>query len=311
MKTERYNVSIIVPAYNEEASVSILHREIVNIMRSIDCVYEIIFVDDGSTDGTLAELKKLSPARIISFANNSGKSQALQAGFYEASGDYILTLDGDLQDDPSEIPRFINKAREGADLVCGWKKKRMDPVSKKIISKFANFVARKFSRVNIHDMNCGFKLYKSNVVKSLELYGDMHRYIPFIVSGMGFSVGEIPVNHRPRRYGKTKYGPGRLTRSLFDFFTLIFLRKFTDRPMHFFGFWGFLLSCVGFLSLFYLSWLKIVKETPIGNRPLLIFGILLVIIGFQFLSLGFLGELIIRRNKDRRQFNIREKIDNR
>lgn len=304
-------ISIIVPVYNEEESVAITHKEITDVMRPLGNAYEIIFVDDGSTDGTLFELKKLFPAEIISFARNFGKSQALQAGFDEATGDYIITLDGDLQDDPREIPRLIDAMQSNADLVCGWKYKRQDSFSRRVASKIANTITRRITKIDIHDMNCGFKIYRRNVARQLQLYGDMHRYIPSVVSSMGFSIGEIKVNHRPRRFGKTKYGFMRFVSSSFDFITLIFLRTFIDRPMHFFGFWGFFASCIGFAFLSYLSWEKIVWGVAIGGRPLLSLGILLVIVGFQLLSLGFLGELVIRQDKGRRRFHIKEKISNR
>jgi len=304
-------ISIVVPVYNEEASVAVLHKEIVDVVRPLGYSYEIIFVDDGSRDRTFAELKKLSPAKIISFSRNFGKSQALQAGFDEAQGDYIVTLDGDLQDDPREIPRLVSAINEGADLICGWKHKRQDPFSKKIASKIANGVARMFAGVSVHDMNCGFKIYRPHVAKGLRLYGDMHRYIPSVASSMGFSIGEITVNHRPRQFGKTKYGFGRFINSAFDFITLIFLRRFTDRPMHFFGLFGSLLFTLGTLILIYLSWEKIFQGMLIGNRPLLLLGVLLVVVGFQSFSLGFIGELIIRQSASgRRDFVVKETVVN-
>ncbi|OGZ28056.1 MAG: hypothetical protein A2931_04285 [Candidatus Niyogibacteria bacterium RIFCSPLOWO2_01_FULL_45_48] len=304
------DLSIVVPVYNEENSVSILHKEILDILNPLNRSYEVIFVDDGSTDRTLEELKKLSPAKIISFSRNFGKSQALQAGFDEADGNHIVTLDSDLQDDPREIPRFIEKIQSGHDLICGWKQKRADSFSRRFASKIANVAARHMTGIKIHDMNCGFKIYKSQVAKSLHLYGDMHRYIPSVASSMGFSVGEMAVNHRPRQFGASKYGFGRFINSSFDFITLIFLRRFTDRPMHLFGLFGSVLFMLGVLVLGYLSWEKIFYGAAIGGRPLLLLGALLVIVGFQSFSLGFIGELTIRQNREGRQFNIKEKINN-
>lgn len=309
--SDNIQISIVIPSYNEEKSVGELYKEIVSVMDSLGYIYEIIFIDDGSTDETLNTLRKLSPITIISFSKNFGKSQALQAGFDCASGDYIITLDSDLQDNPEEIPRFIEKLKIGNDLVCGWKKNRVDSFSKKFASKIANSVTRVFTGTHIHDMNCGFKLYKREVAKNLSLYGDMHRYIPSIVSSMGFSVDEVVVNHRERRYGKSKYGIKRFSNSIFDFITLIFLRKFTDRPMHFFGLFGMILSFTGTVILVYLTWIKIFENISIGNRPLLLLGVLLVVVGLQFLSLGFIGELIIRQSSTQnKNFIVKEKIIN-
>lgn len=311
MESVDKKISIVIPVYNEEGSVAILHKEIADVMRPLGYPYEIIFVDDGSIDGTLTELKKLSPVKAVSFTRNFGKSQALRAGFDEAKGDYIITLDGDLQDDPREIPRFVEALKSDLDLVCGWKHKRADPFSRRVASKIANSAARVFTGINVHDMNCGFKIYKSTVAKSLDLYGDMHRYIPSVASSSGFTVGEIAVNHRPRKFGKTKYGLGRFINSFFDFTTLIFLRRFTDRPMHFFGLFGSILFTFGVLILTYLSWEKIFQGALIGNRPLLLLGVLLVVVGFQSFSLGFIGELTIRQSaSDRRNFVVKEKIVN-
>src|SRR3989344_3542532 len=252
-------ISFVIPVYNEEGSVGELHREIVMAMKRMpQFQYEIIFVDDGSTDTTLEELKKLSPVKIISFSRNFGKSQGLQAGFDVAKGYYVFTLDGDLQDDPNEIPNFLNKMqKDNIDLVCGWKQRRADTAPKRIVSRFANFVTRVITGVKIHDMNCCFKLYRAPVMQSLRLYGDMHRFIPSIVTRFGFLVDEVPINHRSRRYGKSKYGIGRLAAGSFDFLTLIFLRKFTDRPMHFFGLLGAIMGIAGSVALFYLAWIRL------------------------------------------------------
>lgn len=302
-------ISIVIPVYNEESSVAELYREITEVFQKLRYDYEIIFIDDGSTDKTLNELKKLASVKIISFARNFGKSQALQAGFDEAEGDYIVTLDGDLQDDPNEIPKFIEKLESGFDLVCGWKQKRADSFGKRIASKIANSITRKMTGIDIHDMNCCFKFYKREAIKNLFLYGDMHRYIPSLVSGMGFSVGEVAINHRPRRYGKSKYGFGRFVSSIFDFITLIFLRRFTDRPMHFFGLFGIILSLAGFIILVYESWLKIFHGFLIGSRPALLLGVLMIVVGLQLFSLGFIGELIIRQSSsEKKNFVVKEKI---
>ncbi len=304
-------ISIIIPVYNEAESVAELHRQILAAMNQLDYSYEIIFIDDGSKDKTLDNLKNLSPLTIISFNRNFGKSQALQAGFDQADGDYIITLDGDLQDDPADIPNFIKTLAENSDLVCGWKYKRVDSLSRRFVSKIANFITRFFTKISVHDMDCCFKGYKKEVVKHFRLYGDMHRYIPAIVSDLGFKVSEVKVNHRPRIHGKSKYGFKRLLNGLFDFITLLFLRRFTDRPMHFFGLYGLILSFIGFIILLYLSWIKIFQGALIGGRPLLFLGLLLLIIGVQSFSLGCLGELLIRLGgNDKKNYIIRQKIIN-
>ncbi|MDP3988700.1 MAG: glycosyltransferase family 2 protein [bacterium] len=301
-------ISLVIPVYNEEESVKLLHQEIVSVLQEIGRSYEIIFVDDGSTDGTGEVLGGLVPATVIIFARNFGKSQALQAGFDEARGDYIVTLDGDLQDDPREIPRMLARAEQGIDLVCGWKRKRRDPFSKRFVSKVANGVTRMLTGTHVHDMNCGFKVYRKEFAKSIQFFGDMHRYIPAVAAVKGFSVDELEVEHRKRAFGNSKYGIARLVSGLFDFITLLFLRKFTDRPMHFFGGIGFILEVLGLGILAYLSLLKVVQGAAIGDRPLLLFGVLLAIVGLQLLSLGLLGELIIRQKTDTRMFAIREII---
>lgn len=304
-------ISMVIPVFNEEESVAQLHDELVSVLNGVGDDFEIIFIDDGSTDGTLIELQKLKPARIISFARNFGKSQALQAGFHVAKGEYIFTMDGDLQDDPNEIPNFLQKAKnERLDLVCGWKQNRLDSVAKRMVSKFANKITSFFTGTTVHDMNCGFKLYRKEVAQALDFYGDMHRYIPALVSTLGFRIGEIPVHHRKRKFGVSKYGNfRRLSKSLFDLITLLLLRRFIDRPMHLFGIIGTFFSCIGTLILFYLAYIKIFDGAIIGNRPLLLLGILLVVIGLQLFSSGFLGELIIRQNSKRNIYTIREDIE--
>ena len=303
-------ISIIIPVFNEEKSVKRLHEEITAVMKKLDYFYEIIFVDDGSTDETLAELKKLFPVKVISLTKNFGKSQALQAGFDQAGGDYLITLDGDLQDDPEEIPNFIKALGRGADLVCGWKYRRLDSFGRRFFSTLANGMTKFFTKTAVHDMNCCYKGYKKKVIKELRLFGDMHRYIPAIVSDSGFIVGEIKVNHRPRSYGKSKYGLKRLLNGLFDFITLLFLRRFIDRPMHFFGLYGLILSFAGFIILVYLTWLKIFQGSLIGGRPLLFLGVLALVVGVQSFSLGCLGELLIRQSGSaKKNYVIKEKVN--
>ncbi len=289
-------VSVVVPVYNEEESVLPLHDELTGALGALGKTFEIIIIDDGSTDGTLEVAKSLPGTSIISFARNHGKSAALVAGFQEARGDIVMTLDGDLQDDPKEIPRFIDAVEKGSALVVGWKQKRLDPFEKRFFSKIANSAARILAGSVVHDMNCGFKAMKGDVARDLRLYGDMHRYIPALVSNMGHIVSEISVHHRERKYGKSKYGFSRLFSGFFDLVTLLFIRRFLDRPMHFFGLSGMVVGGAGVLILVYLAYLRIIVDATIGNRPLLFLGILLVVVGFQSLSLGLLGELIIRQS---------------
>lgn len=302
-------LSLVIPVYNEAESVSELHLELLSVLNMLGESFEIIYIDDGSTDGTFDVLSRLKLATTIRFARNFGKSQALQAGFDEAHGTYIITMDGDLQDDSHEIPSFLKNIQDGnADIIVGWKQRRLDPSNKKIASRLANKITNMLTGVQIHDMNCCFKIYKSEVAKQLTLYGDLHRFIPALAVSMGYKVTEMSVNHRPRRFGQSKYGVMRLFTSLFDFSSLIFLRRFMDRPMHFFGGFGFLFGSAGFLILLYLTYIKIFGNILIGNRPLLLFGILLVLLGVQLFSLGFIGDMVIRSGPTgARNFVIKEK----
>ncbi|MFZ2484661.1 MAG: glycosyltransferase family 2 protein [Minisyncoccia bacterium] len=304
-------ISLVIPVYNEAGSVSLLHRELLQALNPLGKSFEIIFIDDGSTDSTLLELKKLNPVRIISFSRNFGKSQALQAGFQASKGDCIFTMDGDLQDDPNEVPRFLEKIEtDHSDLVCGWKERRLDSFAKRLVSKIANSLTRLATGTRVHDMNCGFKLYRSEAAKSLSLYGDMHRYIPALLTAQGYRVSEISINHRSRKFGVSKYGNfRRFSKSFFDFVTLVLMRRFIDRPMHFFGIIGSFSALVGTIILIYLSYERVFKDAAIGARPLLMLGILLVVIGIQLFSSGFLGELVVRQRNDRSIYTIREDIE--
>lgn len=311
MSEPQPQISVVIPVFNEEKSVAILHRELLAVLEPLSRPFEIIFIDDGSTDQTLAELKKLSPTRIIVFSRNFGKSQALQAGFDAARGTYIFTLDGDLQDDPEEIPRFLRKLEtERLDLLCGWKHRRQDAFAKRLVSKIANVTTAFFTGARVHDMNCGYKLYRQEVARTLNLFGDMHRYIPALAAAQGFRLGELPVHHRPRSFGLSKYGNfRRFFKSFFDFVSLIMLRSFMDRPMHLFGLVGSVLAGLGLLILVYLAWVKLYLGELIGGRPLLLLGVLLVVVGLQFFFSGFLGELLIRQGGRRKVYGIREIFD--
>jgi glycosyltransferase involved in cell wall biosynthesis len=297
----KMDISVIIPVLNEERNILPLYRRLTEVLLKLKKKYEIIFIDDGSKDSTPGEIKKIivenKKVKLIQFRKNFGKSNALNIGFKEAKGKFIFTMDGDLQDDPYEIPRFL-EALNKYDLVVGWKFRRKDPITKTIPSKLANYTTSKYTRVNIHDMNCGFKGYRSEVAKSLNIYGDMHRYIPALASAKGFRVGEIKVRHHKRVHGKSKYGFMRLFSGLFDFITILFLTKYSNKPLHFFGRWGLLAGLLGALAELYAIYLKLIHGEPfLGHITLITLGFILFIIGFQLVSLGLLGEMIIKEKK--------------
>ncbi|EKD86462.1 MAG: Undecaprenol glycosyltransferase [uncultured bacterium] len=295
-------ISAVVPLYNEQESLERLYPRLKTELNKIDKNHEIIFVDDGSRDKSLEILKKLlkkdKNIRIFSFRKHQGKSEALTYGFRMATGDYIVTLDADLQDRPEEIKNLIKKAEAGFDLVSGWRKNRKDSIHMKIPSKFFNFLMSSFWGVHLHDYNCGLKLYSRDAAKSLTLYGGMHRFIPLLVTEKGFEVTEIPVVHAPREFGKSKYGFSKVFKDIPDMFTILFLTKYAKRPLHFFGLFGGAISLIGFFILIYLSIIHFLGQR-IGDRPLLIFGMLLVLAGFQVLFTGFIADLIININEKR------------
>ena len=303
------DVSIVIPAFNEEESISELAREISECMK--DVLYEIIVIDDGSTDGTWERIQELSsrfPLKGLKLSSNQGKAAALAAGFAESSGKYVVTMDADLQDDPAEINEMIRLMEEkNYDLVSGWKKDRKDPAAKTLPSKLFNLTVKLTTGVKLHDFNCGLKVYRNNVVKNLELYGEMHRYTPVLAAQQGFSVGEKVVHHRPRKYGKTKYGVARFFRGFSDLLTVLFLHRYSYRPLHFFGAIGTLLTLTGFGISAYMTVLWFGGE-PIGRRPLLLLGVLLLVVGFQFISLGLLGEMLLKLS-GRKSFVILERAE--
>lgn len=291
-------LSFIIPVLNEADNLPIFYSKLREILESHSLTSEIIFIDDGSDDNSYNILKELhvndSRIKVIQFRKNFGKAAAISAGFERARGEVIITMDADLQDNPKEIPRFLEKIAEGYDLVSGWKKKRFDPLSKTLPSKLFNRVVSFVTRVNLHDMNCGFKAYRAEVIKDINLYGELHRFIPVLVAWQGFKIGEIEVEHSKRSFGKSKYGIERFTKGFFDLFTVMMLTKYAKRPLHFFGTTGLLFSGIGFLLLSYLSILWFVGLGPIGNRPLLIFSVLLIILGIQIATTGLIGELLTR-----------------
>ncbi len=289
-----YDISIVIPAYNEQESLKELNQRIKNAIAPTGMTYEVIFIDDGSTDNTFEEVRNLKKddANIkgLCFLNNRGKAAALAAGFNKASGKYVITMDADLQDDPAEIPSLIEKLKEGYDMVSGWKKKRHDPITKRLPSKLFNFVTSIVSGIKLHDFNCGLKAYKVQVVKSISIYGELHRYIPALAHWGGYKVTEKVVEHHPRKHGKSKYGFGRIF-SYFDLLSIVFLNRYLKRPLHFFGFLGSLLLIAGggILGYFGYQWL-ITGEMHV--RPLILLAVTMIILSFQFISLGLLGEMI-------------------
>ncbi len=304
-------ISIVIPLYNEEESLRPLYNELKKSLKNIPCEHEIIFVDDGSTDKSLSIIKELARydnyVHYLSFRTNYGKSAALQIGFKYATGDAIITMDADLQDDPEEIPNLLRKLEEGYDLVSGWKKKRYDPFIKRYSSKFFNFVTRFFSKVKIHDFNCGLKAYRRAVVQSINVYGELHRYIPVLAGWKGFSITEIPVKHHPRRYGKTKFGISRFFKGFIDLITVLFTIRYIKRPMHLFGFVGLLTALMGVFISLWLTYEKIFLGKGINNRPIFFLGILLIIVGIQFFAIGLLGELIVHNFQNDKEYVIKEK----
>lgn len=295
-------LSIVIPAFNEVESLPVLAGEIREVCEREGIGYEAIVIDDGSKDGTFACVQALAAAdariRGVQFRRNCGKAAALSEGFALARGRYVITMDADLQDNPAEIPAIVKMLENGADLVSGWKKKRYDPFHKTMPSKVFNTITGRVAGLKLHDFNCGLKGYKSEVVKSLDLYGELHRYIPVLANWNGFKVEEKAVEHRPRRFGVSKYGWARLTNGMFDLVTLVFLHRYTSRPLHLFGFVGLLFSMIGFLILagFAIEW----AVTGNGHvRPLMLAGMAFMIVGVQFVSIGLLGEMINHRMSDR------------
>ncbi len=273
--------------------------------------YEIIFVDDGSTDGSSRVVQELRNrdrrVKLIRFRRNFGKSAALSVGFAEAEGEFVITMDADLQDDPNEIPNLLHELKKGFDLVSGWKKRRRDPITKIIPSKFFNFVTSVITGIRIHDFNCGLKGYRKEVVKEVKVYGELHRYIPVLAHWLGFKVGEVPIQHRPRKYGKTKFGFGRFWKGFLDLLTVLFTTRYLRRPLHLFGFWGIVFFLAGFGIDGYLAYLKIMEGLSLSNRPLFMAGVLLMIVGVQFISIGLIGEMISKtRSEGEKEYSIRE-----
>lgn len=306
-------LSVVVPLLDEEESIGELADQLDEAL-SDQCRYELIFVDDGSADGSWKEIqqaqKNHQAVSGISLQRNYGKSSALQAGFEKATGAYIATMDADLQDDPREIPLMLQQLKEKQlDLVSGWKKERHDPLSKTVPSRFFNKVTSMVTGIDLNDFNCGIKVYRREVIDHIYLYGELHRYIPFLAKLEGYNrIGEKVVKHHPRKYGETKFGLSRFMHGFLDLLTLLFVNRYLQRPMHFFGTLGFLFLILGGAINAYLSIDKIFFGEPIGERPLLLLGVMLMVLGAQIFSIGFLGELIQKRSEKQQKPNIRDSI---
>jgi glycosyltransferase involved in cell wall biosynthesis len=298
-------ISIVIPLFNEEENLRLLHQKITDALaRQAEAPsYEIIFVNDGSTDASadvLDELYDQDPTvRVIHFRRNFGKTAGLTAGFRHCRGDIVVTMDADLQDDPAEIPAMLVKLNEGYDLVAAWRHDRQDPVDKTWPSKIFNWAVSTFSAVDLHDFNCGFKMYRREVTEQVPLYSDFHRFIPVLAAGKGFRIAEIPVQHHPRHAGVSKYGPGRAIRGFLDFVTVLFLTNYLKNPLRLFGTSGLVIFFGGVIIEAYLASLWLMREVggvanipPIGTRPLFMVGVLAIILGIQLFSIGLLGEML-------------------
>lgn len=314
------DISVVIPLYNEVESLPELHDWIRRVMNDHKFTYEIIFIDDGSTDRSWDVIESLGEqypeVSGIKFRRNYGKSPALHCGFQRAEGDVVITMDADLQDSPDEIPELYRMIKEGGyDLVSGWKRKRYDPLTKTIPTKLFNATARKFSGINLHDFNCGLKSYRKEVVKNIEIYNDMHRYIPYMAKIAGFSkIGEKVVQHRARKYGKTKFGLSRFVNGYLDLITLWFTSRFGKKPMHFFGLWGSVMFFVGFIALVIVLSMKLASiisgdlRPLVTNSPFFYISLTAMILGTQLFLAGFIGELIARSAPNRNQYKIEKEL---
>ncbi len=305
-------ISIVIPVFNEQASLEPLYRETATVMEPLNVDWEIVFVDDGSSDGSTAVISALAAAdprvHYVILRRNFGKSAALQVGFKKARGDVIITMDADLQDDPVEIPRFIKELEGGCDLVSGWKVDRQDPREKTVSSRIFNAVVSKLSGLRLKDYNCGFKCYRRQVIDEIRLYGELHRFIPFLAHKKGFHIREIPVHHRKRQFGTSKFGLERYARGFFDLLTVLFITTYLNRPMHLFGWIGALFFCSGAALFSYLFFGRWLLGQSIGTSPLFSISIFLIGTGIQTFIIGTVAELIVY-NRERQQldsYSIRE-----
>lgn len=310
-------LSVVAPIYNEEESIPQLYAQLTAVLERLGHPYEILAIDDGSRDRSFAILRDLAAAdarlRVVRFRRNFGQTAAFAAGFARARGEWIITIDADLQNDPNDIPALLEKAERGFDVVSGWRARRQDPfLSRRLPSIIANRLISWATGVHLHDYGCSLKVYRAEVVKNIDLYGELHRFIPAIASWQGVTVTEAPVNHRPRQYGRSKYGLGRTIRVLLDLITVRFLLSYSTRPMQIFGGFGLLSAAIGGVLLLYLGYVRLILGQPIADRPLVLLAILLVIIGVQFLGMGLLGELITRvyyEGRNRPIYVVREEVN--
>ncbi|MDA0745013.1 MAG: glycosyltransferase family 2 protein [bacterium] len=303
-------VSIVIPLLNEAESLPPLMEKIQKTMDTCARSYEVVFVDDGSTDDSMQVLEKLNAThpevKVIQFRRNFGKAAGYAAAFQRVAGRFVITMDADLQDDPAEIPNLLAKIEEGYDLVSGWKRKRFDPMGKTIPSKFFNWVTGRLSGINIHDFNCGLKAYRREVVEDVKIYGELHRYIPVLAHMEGYRVGEIPVQHHPRQFGKTKYGWGRLLKGFLDLLTVMYLGRYMERPLHLFGSIGLVLAILGTTVNGYITVLWFRFGNIQNRHPLLFLGILLSVLGVQFVCTGLIADMITRGSRPHEKYNIKK-----
>ena len=313
MASTDIKISVVAPIFNEEESLVELHQRLSSALCTLEKPAEILFIDDGSNDGSFEVLKALRKndpnVRAVQFRKNYGKSAALAIGFKRSRGKIIVTIDGDLQDDPSEIPHLIQKLNEGYDLVSGWKKQRHDSFIKRVSSKLFNRVTCIFTGLKIHDINCGLKAYRREVTDSINVYGQLHRFLPVLAQWEGFKVGEVVVQHHPRKFGRTKFGASRFIAGFFDLITVLFITRYTKRPLHLFGLAGLVSFILGMTISLYLSIEKIYLGKHLSNRPLLFLGVLLIIVGVQFVSIGLLGEMITANRKGQMDYSIKQVLE--
>lgn len=317
MTSPKIDVSFVIPVYNEEENLPDFYRELTAAGEKLPGSCEIIFIDDGSGDGSFPALRKIQAAdpkvKIIRLRKNFGQTAALAAGFDRSRGEIIITLDADLQNDPADVPLLVAKMNEGFDIVSGWRVKRKDKfVSRRLPSKAANWIISRITKVKLHDYGCTLKAFRRDVVKNIKLYGEMHRFIPAIASTMGVAIAEVPVNHRPRIHGKSKYNITKSVRVALDLLTVKFLLSYSTRPLQIFGLFGLLAGLMGGILGGILSYQRLILKQGIANRPLLLLSVLLIVIGIQFITMGLLGEIMVRiyhEAVEKHIYAVREVID--